>query len=66
MPVISCLGGPFAFRHFSFARFFSPQAYLILRSELFWIWLPAGLFAVLVLVLRTKARRDCAELTSRE
>jgi inner membrane protein len=32
--------------------FFSARGYLILRSELVWIWLPAGLFAGLVLMLR--------------
>jgi len=33
-------------------RFFSARGYLILQSEFLWIWLPAGLFAVLVLVMR--------------
>lgn len=32
--------------------FFSPRAYLILQSELLWIWLPAGVFAGLVFMLR--------------
>jgi len=36
-------------------RFFSPRGYAILQSELLWIWLPAGLFAVLVLMLRRAA-----------
>ena len=36
----------------SFGRFFSSQGYLILQNELLWIWLPAGLFALLVLMLR--------------
>jgi len=40
----------------SFGRFFSPQGYLILKSELLWIWLPAGLFAVMVLMLRPRQR----------
>jgi inner membrane protein len=33
-------------------RFFGPRGYAILRSEVLWIWLPATLFAVLVLTLR--------------
>ena len=32
-------------------RFFSPRGYAILRNELVWIWLPAILFAALVLTL---------------
>ena len=40
----------------AFGRFFSPQGYLILKNELLWIWLPAGLFAVLVLMMRRPAR----------
>ena len=37
-------------------RFFSPRAYLILQSEFLWIWLPALLFSVLVLMLRAQSR----------
>jgi inner membrane protein len=33
-------------------RFFSTRGYLILQSELLWIWLPAGLLAGLALSLR--------------
>lgn len=36
----------------SFGGFFSSRGYLILQNELLWIWLPAGLFALLVLMLR--------------
>lgn len=50
----------------SLTRFFSPQGYLVLKSELLWIWLPAGLFAVAILMLRPKAGSDCTELTNRE
>jgi len=50
----------------SLGRFFSRQGYLVLKSELFWIWLPAGLFAVMVLMLRTGARRDGVEVTHRD
>ena len=38
----------------SVGRFFSPQGYLILKSELLWIWLPAVAFAALVLMPRRK------------
>ncbi len=50
----------------SLARFFTRQGYLILKSELLWIWLPAGLFAVMVLMLRAEATQDSAELAKRE
>jgi len=40
----------------AFGRFFSLQGYLILKNELFWIWFPAGLFAVLVLMIRRPER----------
>jgi inner membrane protein len=40
----------------AFGRFFSQQGYLILKNELLWIWLPAGLFAVLVLMIRRPQR----------
>ncbi len=45
----------------SLARFFTRQGYLVLKSELLWIWLPAGLFAAMVLMLRARAMRDGAE-----
>jgi inner membrane protein len=38
-------------------RFFGPRRYAILRSELLWIWLPAILFATLVLGLRRTSQR---------
>ncbi len=49
----------------SLGRFFSRQGYLVLKSELLWIWLPAGLFVLIVLGLRARATRDDTELTSR-
>jgi inner membrane protein len=36
----------------SLARFFSERGMAVLRSELIWIWIPAGLLALLTLVLR--------------
>lgn len=40
----------------SATRFFTHRGYLVLRSELVWIWLPAFLFAAVVLTLkRTRA-----------
>jgi inner membrane protein len=42
----------------SFGRFFSSRGYLIVQSELLWIWLPAALFAMLVLLLRHKRIRQ--------
>lgn len=42
----------------SFGRFFGSRGYLILQNELLWIWLPAGLFAVLVLTLRHQRVRQ--------
>lgn len=41
-------------------RFFSARGYAILRSELLWIWLPAILFAALVLTLRRTSRPHVA------
>lgn len=41
-------------------RFFGPRGYAILQSELLWIWLPAAVFAGLVLTLRWARRRDLA------
>ena len=38
----------------SASRFFSPRGYAILQSELLWIWLPAGLLAILVLIFRRR------------
>jgi inner membrane protein len=35
-------------------RFFSLRGYLILQNEFLWIWLPAGIFAILMLLLRFK------------
>ena len=36
----------------SFGRFFSSRGYLIFQNEFVWIWLPAGIFALVVLMLR--------------
>ena len=41
-------------------RFFTPQGFAILQSELLWIWLPAMLFAALVLALRRTSRPHVA------
>lgn len=41
-------------------RFFSDQGLAVLRSELLWIWAPAGLFAVSVWLMRR--RRVAAEV----
>jgi inner membrane protein len=41
----------------SFGRFFTARGYLIFQNELLWIWLPAGLFALLVLMVRHKRLR---------
>ena len=41
-------------------RFFSQRGYLILQNELLWIWLPAGLFALLVLIVRHREARGLA------
>lgn len=35
-------------------RFFGPRGYAVFQSELLWVWLPAGVFAALALVLRRK------------
>jgi inner membrane protein len=42
-------------------RFFGARGYLILQSELLWIWLPAGLFAGLVLMLRHVREKPTVE-----
>ena len=39
-------------------RFFSPRGYAVLRSELLWIWVPAILFAWLVLALKKTRLAD--------
>jgi inner membrane protein len=36
----------------SVGRFFSPRAQAVFASEFLWIWIPAGLLATLVLILR--------------
>jgi len=36
-------------------RFFSPRGLDVLQSELLWIWLPAGLLALLVWLWRRRA-----------
>lgn len=37
-------------------RFFTPQGFAILQTELLWIWLPAMLFAALIWMLRRKSQ----------
>jgi inner membrane protein len=47
-------------------RFFSQRGYLILQSELLWIWLPAGIFTGLAFMLRraqTKGNEDVGVTT---
>jgi inner membrane protein len=39
-------------------RFFSPRGYAVFRSELLWIWIPAILFAGMVLTLKRRRRED--------
>ena len=39
-------------------RFFSTRGFAILQSELLWIWLPAILFAAMVVMLRRKSQPD--------
>jgi len=38
-------------------RFFSERGLAVLQSELLWIWIPAGLLAVCVLVLKIVLKR---------
>jgi len=42
----------------SLGRFFSQQGYLVLRTELFWIWLPSAVVATIVLTMRAAARNS--------
>jgi len=37
--------------------FFSERGVAVLQSELLWIWIPAGLLAILVLVLKRVLKR---------
>jgi inner membrane protein len=39
----------------SVTRFLSERGWLVLRSELYWVWLPAGVFAGLALLARRAA-----------
>ena len=39
-------------------RFFTSRGFAILQSELLWIWLPAILFAAMVVMLRRKSQPD--------
>jgi inner membrane protein len=39
----------------SVTRFLSERGWLVLRSELYWVWLPSGVFAGLVLLARRAA-----------
>jgi inner membrane protein len=41
-------------------RFFTPRGLAIIQSEFVWIWLPAILFAAMVLTLRRMSRPDVA------
>jgi len=41
-------------------RFFTPKGFAILRNEAVWIWLPAIMFASLVLMLRLRGEEDAA------
>jgi hypothetical protein len=41
-------------------RFFSVRGYAVLQSELLWIWVPAFLFAAVVLMLRHWERTEVA------
>jgi inner membrane protein len=45
-------------------RFFSARGYAVLQSELLWIWLPAILFAGMVLALRRAHQTDETTLRS--
>jgi inner membrane protein len=42
----------------SLGRFFSHQGYLVLKSELLWIWIPTALFTSIVLLARSLTSRD--------
>jgi inner membrane protein len=44
----------------SVTRFFSGRGYDVLQSELLWIWLPAFVFASIVLMLRHSERTEVA------
>jgi inner membrane protein len=44
----------------SVTRFFSVRGYDVLRSELFWVWIPAFLLGALVLVLKRTRRPEVA------
>lgn len=39
-------------------RFFSQRGYLVLKSEVLWIWLPAALIATVALALRATTRNS--------
>jgi inner membrane protein len=41
-------------------RFFTPRGLAIIQSEFVWIWIPAILFAAMVLTLRRMSRPDVA------
>jgi inner membrane protein len=40
------------------SRFFTVRGYAILRSEVLWVWVPAMVFAIVVLGLRRRAKRQ--------
>jgi inner membrane protein len=41
----------------SFSRFFSGQGAAVLLNEFLWIWIPTGILAIFVLVLRRNRRK---------
>jgi inner membrane protein len=49
---------PIAVSPISVTRFFSERGVAVLQSELLWIWIPAGLLAILVLVLKRVLKRS--------
>lgn len=44
----------------SVSRFFTPRGFAIMQSEFLWIWLPAILFAAMVLTLRRMSQSEAA------
>jgi len=42
----------------SVTRFFSDRGVAVLHSELLWIWIPAGLLAILMFVLKNVLKRS--------
>jgi len=48
----------------SVTRFFSDRGVAVLQSELLWIWIPAGLLAILMFVLKNVLKRSEETITS--